>query len=307
MPVRIWFRNLLAFGGCMIIATAIVSTPAALAVEEDVDLLLVLAADVSRSIDDNKFKLQRDGYAAAISDPLIVKAMQTAGPKRRIGLIFIEWAGVGETKIIVDWTSIGSEAEAKKFADAIVEAPRPFYGRTSIAGAIDTGMEALRGAPYRSERQVIDISGDGTNNSGREVTTARDAAIERGITINGIVILSAVPLPFNPAHTHPPGGLLAYYQNNVVGGPASFAIAADSFETFGQALRSKRGNRGGSSSSWSIRSIFHAADSSGAQVQPAQRRWAAFAFRKRGRASTTRSTRAPNSRRTSSRDRAATF
>ena len=165
--------------------------------------------------------------------------MQSAGPKRRIGLIFIEWAGVGETKIIVDWTSIGSEAEARTFADAIAAAPRPFYGRTSIAGAIDVGMEQLQSSPLKSDRRIIDISGDGTNNSGRDIAAARDAATARGVTINGIVILSAVPLPFNPSHTHPPGGLLAYYQNNVIGGPASFAIATDSFETFGQALRSK--------------------------------------------------------------------
>ena len=206
---------------------------------QEVDLLLVLAADVSRSIDDAKFKLQRDGYASAIADPAIVRAMQSAGPKRRIGLIFIEWAGVGETKVVVDWASIGSDAEARTFADAIIAAPRPFYGRTSIAGAIDVGMEQLDASPLKSDRRVIDISGDGTNNSGRDITAARDAAIARGITVNGIVILSAVPLPFNPGHTHPPGGLLAYYQNNVVGGPASFAVAADGFETFGQALRSK--------------------------------------------------------------------
>lgn len=206
---------------------------------QEVDLLLVLAADVSRSIDDAKFKLQRDGYASAIADPAIVRAMQSAGPKRRIGLIFIEWAGVGETKIVVDWTSIGSEAEAKTFADAVLAAPRPFYGRTSIAGAIDVGMEQLRASPLKSDRRIIDISGDGTNNSGRDITAARDTATAAGITVNGIVILSAVPLPFNPAHTHPPGGLLAYYQNNVIGGPGSFAIAADGFETFGQALRSK--------------------------------------------------------------------
>ena len=206
---------------------------------QDVDLLLVLAADVSRSIDDVKFKLQREGYAAAIADPLIVRAMQSAGPKRRIGLIFIEWAGAGETKVIVNWTSIGNEAEAKTFADGVMAAPRPFYGRTSIAGAIEVGMEQLRTSPLKSDRRVIDISGDGTNNAGRDVTEARDTATNAGVVINGIVILSAVPLPFNPAHTHPPGGLLAYYQNNVVGGPGSFAIAAESFETFGQALRTK--------------------------------------------------------------------
>ena len=206
---------------------------------QEVDLLLVLAADVSRSIDDAKFKLQRDGYAAAIADPAIVKAMQSAGPKQRIGLLFIEWAGVGETKVVVDWASIGSAAEAKVFADTVLSAPRSFYGRTSIAGAIDVSMEQLQASPLKSDRRIIDISGDGTNNSGRDIGAARDAATAQGITINGIVILSAVPLPFNPSHTHPPGGLLAYYQNNVIGGPGAFAVAAESFETFGQALRSK--------------------------------------------------------------------
>ena len=226
----------------MLLATVIVMTgsaAASVARAEDVDLLLVLAADVSRSIDDAKFKLQRDGYAAAIADPAIVKVMQMAGPKRRIGLIFIEWAGVGETKVVVDWGSIGSQAEATKFADAIAAAPRPFYGRTSIAGAIDVGVEMLRSSPYKSERRLIDISGDGTNNSGRDIGEARDGAVAQGIIINGIVILSAVPLPFNPQHTHPPGGLLAYYQNNVIGGVGSFAVAAEGFETFGQALRTK--------------------------------------------------------------------
>ena len=237
LAIRNWFRHVsvIAFA----LAAIVLAAPPSKADTQDVDLLLVLAADVSRSIDDAKFKLQRDGYASAISDPAIVRAMQSAGPKRRIGLIFIEWAGVGETKIIVDWTSIGSEAEARTFADAITAAPRPFYGRTSIAGAIDVGMEQLQSSPFKSDRRVIDISGDGTNNSGRDIAAARDAATAKGVTINGIVILSAVPLPFNPGHTHPPGGLLAYYQNNVIGGPASFAIAADSFETFGQALRSK--------------------------------------------------------------------
>ena len=226
----------------MLLATVIVMTglaAASVARAEDVDLLLVLAADVSRSIDDAKFKLQRDGYAAAIADPAIVKVMQMAGPKRRIGLIFIEWAGVGETKVVVDWGSIGSQAEATKFADASAAAPRPFYGRTAIAGAIDVGVEMLRSSPYKSERRLIDISGDGTNNSGRDIGEARDGAVAQGIIINGIVILSAVPLPFNPQHTHPPGGLLAYYQNNVIGGVGSFAVAAEGFETFGQALRTK--------------------------------------------------------------------
>lgn len=241
--IRNWFQKAAAHwraAVCVALTTAtLVIGPPARADTPDVDLLLVLAADVSRSIDDAKFKLQRDGYAAAISDPNIVRAMQSAGPNRRIAVIFLEWAGVGETKIIVDWASIGNEAEARTFSDAVLAAPRPFYGRTSIAGAIDVGMEQLQLSPFKSDRRIIDISGDGTNNSGRDILAARDAAIARGIVINGIVILSAIPLPFNPAHTHPPGGLLAYYENNVIGGPGSFALAADNFETFGQALRSK--------------------------------------------------------------------
>jgi len=232
-----WLKGIVsAIAGLACLLTTSMPLPAD---TPEVDLLLVLAADVSRSIDDIKFKLQRDGYVSAITDPLIVKAMQSAGPKRRIGLIFIEWAGAGETKVIADWASVGTPEEAKAFADTIQNAPRPFYGRTSIAGAIDVGMEKLKTSPLRSDRKIIDISGDGTNNAGRDIADARDAATNAGVTINGIVILSAVPLPFNPAHTHPPGGLLAYYENNVIGGPGSFAMAAESFETFGQALRAK--------------------------------------------------------------------
>ena len=235
------FRSLLSQAlACALVAVGLAFGSAATrASEEDVDLLLVLAADVSRSIDETKFKLQRDGYASAIADPAIVRAMQSVGPKRRIGMMFIEWAGVGETKVIVDWTSIGSTDEARKFADQVLAAPRPFYGRTSIAGAIDVSVEHLNKSPFKSDRRIIVISGDGTNTAGRDIAEAREQATAAGITVNGIVILSAVPLPFNPGHTHPPGGLLAYYQNNVIGGPGCFAVAAESFETFGQALRSK--------------------------------------------------------------------
>ena len=92
----------------------------------------------------------------------------------------------------------------------------------------------LARSPFRRPRRVIDVSGDGTNNSGRPVTVARDAAVAQGVTINGLVILSEVPLPTNPMHTHPPGGLTAYYENNVIGGPGAFVVEAESFEAFGQ-------------------------------------------------------------------------
>ena len=210
----------------------------ALADDEQVDLLLVLAADISRSVDEKKFKLQREGYAAAIVDPRVVRAM-TAGVSGRIALCFLEWASDGEQIIIIDWMPVGSEAEAQAVSKRIREAPRAFMGRTSISAAIDYSMAHLARSPFQAPRRVIDVSGDGTNNSGRPVTQARDEAIAAGVTINGLVILSEVPLPTNPQHTHPPGGLTAYYENNVIGGPGAFVLEAENFESFGQLMISK--------------------------------------------------------------------
>ena len=201
-------------------------------------MLLVLAADVSRSVDDKKFKLQREGYAAAIVDPRVVRAM-TGGPKGRIAVVFVEWASEWEQRVVIDWTIIAGEQDARQVSGRMLEAARSYWGRTSISAAIDFSMQVLSRSPFPSGRRVIDVSGDGTNNSGREVTSARDAAIAQGVTINGLVILSEVPLATNPTHTHPPGGLTAYYENNVIGGPGAFVLEAQSFEAFGQLLVSK--------------------------------------------------------------------
>ena len=206
--------------------------------EGEVDLLLVLAADVSRSVDDAKFKLQREGYAAAIMDPRVVKAM-TGGPNGRIALVFVEWASEWEQKVVIDWTVIAGARDAEGFSGRVLAAERPYRGRTSISAAIDFSMLVLTRSPFQAARRVIDISGDGTNNSGREVTTARNEAISKGVTINGLVILSEVPLPTNPAHTHPPGGLTAYYETNVIGGPGAFVVEAESFAAFGQLITNK--------------------------------------------------------------------
>lgn len=206
--------------------------------EEDVDLLLVLAADVSRSVDEQKFRLQREGYAGAITDPRVVKAM-TAGPKGRIAVIFLEWSGEGQHATVMDWTMIASAADAEKVAAQFRSATRRFMGRTSISSAIDYAMLQLQRSPFAAQRKVIDISGDGTNNSGRVVTDARDEAIAEGAVINGLVILSETPLSFNPTHTHPPGGLTKYFEENVIGGPGAFVVEAENFEAFGQSLISK--------------------------------------------------------------------
>jgi hypothetical protein len=212
-------------------------SPAARAAEE-VDLLLVLSSDVSRSIDAPKFKLQRDGYAAAIVNPRVIQAIRSGG-LGKIAISFVEWSGVGAQKIVIDWTIIRDEATAKDFSAQVIEAPRAFADRTSISGGIDFAMAQLARAPFQANRRTIDVSGDGTNNSGREVTDARDEALAKGVTINGLVILSERPMSWNADHTNPPGGLETYYRNNVVGGPGSFVMVAENFNSFGQAILNK--------------------------------------------------------------------
>jgi len=204
----------------------------------DVDLLLVLAADVSRSIDAAKFQLQRDGYAAAMSDPRVLETIR-AGRLGRIGLTFVEWSGVGAQRIVIDWAEIGDAASAKDFGDRLAEAPRSFADRTSISGAIEFATAQLARAPFGAPRRVIDISGDGTNNAGPDVPPMRDEAVAKGITVNGLAILSESPLAWNPEHTNPPGGLDNYYRDNVIGGPNAFVMVAKDFNSFGQAIISK--------------------------------------------------------------------
>jgi Protein of unknown function (DUF1194) len=216
---------------------ALVGSSAVRAAEE-VDLLLVLSSDVSRSIDASKFKLQRDGYAAAIVNPRVLQAIRS-GALGKIAVSFVEWSGVGAQKIVIDWTVIRDEATAKDFSTQVIEAPRAFADRTSISGGIDFAMAQLARAPFQSSRHAIDVSGDGTNNSGRDVADARDEALAKGVTINGLVILSERPMSWNADHTNPPGGLDNYYRHNVTGGPGSFVMVAENFESFGQAILNK--------------------------------------------------------------------
>jgi hypothetical protein len=209
-----------------------------LSAAERVDLLLVLTADVSRSVDERELTLQRQGYATAFLDRRVLSAV-SSGPHARIAVAFVEWAGASEQKTVVDWMLISDTDSARQFGDRLVEAPRSFYGRTSISGAIDAAMLQLARAPYESDRRTIDVSGDGTHNSGRDVRAARDDAVAQGVTINGLVILSDTPLPTFPEHTHPPGGLANYYKENVVGGAGAFVMAAENFQSFGRAIINK--------------------------------------------------------------------
>ncbi len=171
-----------------------------------VDLEVILAADVSRSIDDGEFDLQRKGYAAALTDPRVLTAIRGRSGAA-IGVCFIEWSGDEDQQVVVDWNEIRDEEDAGSVAAAILAAPRSFMGRTSISAAIDFAMAHFATSKWQARRRIIDISGDGTNNSGRPVTEARDQAIARGVTINGLAIINDKPNLGYSAHTQPPGGL----------------------------------------------------------------------------------------------------
>src|ERR687888_126479 len=133
---------------CMLAPVALVLAllSSALATEP-VDLLLVLSSDVSRSVDHPKFLLQREGYAAAISDPHVIDAIKS-GPQQRIAICFVEWSGFGAQKLVIDWSLIDGPAAARKFGDQLLELPRSFADRTSISGGIDFATEQLENAPF---------------------------------------------------------------------------------------------------------------------------------------------------------------
>jgi hypothetical protein len=205
---------------------------------ETVDLLLVLAADVSRSIDDEEFNLQRKGYANAITDPEVLSAI-IGGKHHAIAVTFVEWAGAGEQNTVIDWTVVRDGEAAAAIASTIMSAPRSFVGRTAIGSAIDFAVQRLQGSPAEAERRVIDVSGDGTSNSGRPVTEARDEAVAAGITINGLAIINTRSSPGYAFHTQPPGGLPKYYRENVTGGPDAFLLTIEDFHSFADALTRK--------------------------------------------------------------------
>jgi hypothetical protein len=214
---------------------AAASTPIA------VDAAIVLAADVSRSIDDEEFALQRRGYADAIQSQQLIDAIST-GPHGAIALSYVEWAGDGEERLVIDWAVIRNPTAARAFAAAMAGAPRSYLGRTAIGTAIDFSFALFAESAFETNRRVIDVSGDGTNNQGRLVTEARDAAVAAGAVINGLAIFNkkaAAMGGYLALHTNPPGGLANYYRENVIGGPGAFVVQIDDFKTFGEAMMRK--------------------------------------------------------------------
>ncbi len=209
---------------------------------QTVDAAIVLAADVSRSIDDDEFQLQRRGYATALTSPQFVQAIQSGG-HGAIALCFVEWAGPGEQAVVTKWMVIRDGEGAAEFAKTLLDAPRSFAGRTAIGDGIDFAVAQLAADGVTATRRVIDVSGDGNSNSGRPVTDARNDAVAKGITINGLAIINektgGIAGTFLYSHTHPLGGLPNYYHDNVIGGPGAFVLQIVNFDTFAQAMTNK--------------------------------------------------------------------
>jgi hypothetical protein len=205
---------------------------------EDVDVALVLVTDVSRSVDDREYKLEKDGYASAFTNAKVLAAIQ-GGPIGRIAVAYVEFASSSEVCTVLDWTVIKDPATAKAFTDTLAAAPRSFWGRTAISAGIDKAVQLLAESGLNATRRVIDVGGDGTNNAGREAVEARDDAVKAGITINGLAIINDHPMAWTFAHVQPPGGLAKYYRENVTGGPGSFVLEVHDFHSFGEAMTRK--------------------------------------------------------------------
>jgi hypothetical protein len=189
-----------------------------------VDLQLVLAVDVSGSVSDERFKLQQQGYAQAFRDWRVLEAIRSGGAQA-IVVTMTQWTGPSQQAQVVPWMVITDETSMLALADAIERTTRQLYGGgTSISGAIDHAVTLFAGSGAKGGREVIDVSGDGANNRGRPAADARDEAVQKGITINGLPILALEP------------GLDHYYQTNVIGGPNAFMIVAESYETFAEAV-----------------------------------------------------------------------
>ena len=201
---------------------------------KDVDLLLALAVDVSESISDEEAQLQRFGYAEALSDPLVVSAVQL-GRLKRIAITYMEWSGMNEQTIVLPWTVLDSQKTAETIRDALTKLPISGGYWTSISNAIDRAHQLIAKSPHKSYRRVIDVSSDGRNNAGGPLADARQRALVNGITINGLAIrirrknLIMMPLP----------ELDRYFRECVIGGMGAFSISVTRYDDFVKAVRRK--------------------------------------------------------------------
>jgi hypothetical protein len=213
--------------GCGAIMLLVLGVGAPANAQVPVDLHLVLAVDASGSVDFTRFELQRRGYVAAFRNPQVLQAIR-GGEHQSIAVAMVQWTGPLLQAEIVPWTQIKDQASANSVASLVETTPRRLFGGgTSISGAIDYAMRWFPQSPFKGERRVIDISGDGSNNGGRSVTRARDEAVRADVNINGLPILAWEPY------------LDQYYKENVIGGPGAFMIVAKDFDTFADAILKK--------------------------------------------------------------------
>jgi len=210
------------------------ATIPAVASDTVVDLELVLAVDVSNSIDLDEARLQRDGYIAALGDESVLAAI-TAGRTGRIALAYVEWASVDHFEVVVDWQLTDSDASAALFATRLKASPISRALTTATGAAIDRAAALFTANGYAG-RRVIDISGDGIANAGPRVERSRDRAVAAGITINGL------PIAFDPDNPHGLPNkvdLARYWRECIIGDPGPFVVVAESFRTFARAVREK--------------------------------------------------------------------
>jgi hypothetical protein len=208
-------------------ALLVVGLAAPAAAQTTTDLQLVLAVDASGSVSHDRFELQKQGYVAAFRHPQVLQAI-LSGINQSIAVTMVQWTGPALQVVAVKWALINDVGSIRAFAGEIDKAPRQLFGGgTSISGAIDTGVALINDSPYKGARRVIDISGDGANNRGRSVRQARDEAVAAKIGINGLPILTLEP------------DLDKYYEDNVIGGPGAFVIAAKDYESFAAAILKK--------------------------------------------------------------------
>jgi len=204
------------------------------AAKTSVDVELVLAVDVSYSMDLEELALQREGYVQALTSPDFLNAVKQ-GMHGKVAVSYFEWAGIADQRVVADWHVIDGEASARVIAGVISNAPIRRSYRTSISGALNFAVPMFEMSGHRGIRRVIDVSGDGANNQGPPVTTARDQVLEKGITINGLPIMLKRPSAANMDLEE----LDVYYEDCVIGGPGSFVVPIRERVKFKEAIRTK--------------------------------------------------------------------
>lgn len=213
-----------------LLAAPLVAAPAA-AQGVLVDLLLVLAVDASGSIDADEFALQREGIAEAIAHPAVLAAIRSR-PRGAIGVAMVEWGSPGGAATVVEWMRVGDRASADAAARAMREAPRSMQSFNAIGDAIIHALALIEAAPWRAEERTIDVSGDGPDMRSRmPAPRARDLAVARGVTINGLAI--------EVGSNWRDGALAALYERDVIGGPGAFVMRAEDRRDFARAMRAK--------------------------------------------------------------------